>query len=465
MQHERRARGDDEHGQRPAQPRRGVGRAREHCADARHVADRDVRAAQVRQHEARDERGGRQPDDRIQPELHEARKAGEQHRREAADGGQHAEPDRRPVRGKPRARRVGRARRTGLRRLHEQVDRVVDGLADQRRAEAEREPMHGAEHDTDRRDAGRDAGQHRQQAQRERARRAVKRQQQRDDQHDARTRQAFDVVPDRVARLDREHARARHRERAGGRVRQSLRRGGECAAHRVDRACLRIGVGAGGGRLHDEHRARAVARCPDAVADRRLRAAVELVDERADFAGRVARQQVLRDEAGGRAQQVEAVAERLVQAGGGEALRRDRRAQQVAMLEDELPVARVVHRFAVVDRRELRIGAQRGGHAPRQRRTRGRVAAVDRDQDQPRHDAVAQLIDQHLLAGARRARQERGQVGREARAADRDPARDEREQPYEHRALPQRVQAARDGRGPGALVHQLAGTGCRRISE
>ncbi|VWC38049.1 hypothetical protein BUB20358_06769 [Burkholderia ubonensis] len=367
-------------------------------------------AAQRRQHEARDERGGRQARDRIQPELHEAREAGEQHRREAADGRQHAEPDRRPVRGEPRARRVGRAgcvARAGLRRLHEQVDRVVDRLADQRGAEAERQPVDRAERDADRREPGRDARQHRQQPERERARRAVQRQQQRDDQQQAQRRQALDVAPDRVARVDREHAGPGHRERAGRRARRRLPRRVERAAHGIDRARLRIGVGAGGGRLHDEHRARAVARRPHAVARRRQRAAVELADERGDFAGRVARQQRLREEAGRRAQQVEAVAERLVQALGGEALRRHGRAQQVAMLDDELLVARVVDRLAVVDRRELRIVAQRRGHAPRQHRARGGGVAVDRDEDQSRHESVAQLVDEHALPGARRARQER----------------------------------------------------------
>ncbi|VWB83209.1 hypothetical protein BAR24066_03929 [Burkholderia arboris] len=258
-------------------------------------------AAQVRQHEARHECGGRQSDDRIQPELHEAREPGEQHRRETAHGRQHAEPDRRPVSGDPRACRVARARgdaRAGLRRLHEQVDRIVDGFTDQRRAETERQPVDRAERDADRRDPGRDTRQHRQQPERERARRTVQREQQRDDQHDARRRQALDVMPDRVSRVDREHAGARHRERGRGRIRHGLLRRGECAAHRVDRARLRVGIGAGGGRLHDEHRARAVARRPHAVAARGFGRAVELVDERGDFAGRVARQHRLGDEAG-----------------------------------------------------------------------------------------------------------------------------------------------------------------------
>ncbi|EDT00533.1 hypothetical protein BamIOP4010DRAFT_5945 [Burkholderia ambifaria IOP40-10] len=136
------------------------------------------------------------------------------------------------------------------------------------------------------------------------------------------------------------------------------------------------------------------------------------------------------------------------------------------MIEHELLVARVVHGLAVVDRRELSVCAQRAGDAPRQRGARGRIAAVDRDEDQPRHDAVAQLIDEHALPGARCARQERGQVGREIRAGDRDPACDEREQPHEHGALPPGGQAPGDGSGRlGAFVHQFAGTGCRRIVE
>ena len=125
-----------------------------------------------------------------------------------------------------------------------------------------------------------------------------------------------------VSRVSTENTPACHRERGRGGVRHGLPGGSECIAHGVDRAGLRVGVGPGGGRLHDEHRARAVARCP-----RRRGSPVPPRCRTGRRAWRLRRSGRAAaspgHEAGRRTQQVEAVAERLMQAGGAEALRRD----------------------------------------------------------------------------------------------------------------------------------------------
>jgi hypothetical protein len=127
-------------------------------------------------------------------------------------------------------------------------------------------------------------------------------------------------------------------------------------------AGLGVGVGAGARGLHEHDRTRAVARGPHAILRRRLRAAVQPVHECRDFTGWIVRQQFLGEHACRRAEQIEAVAERLMQAVCGKALRRHRRAQHIAMLEDELLVARLADGLAVVDRGKLRVAAQAGGH-------------------------------------------------------------------------------------------------------
>ena len=62
-------------------------------------------------------------------------------------------------------------------RLGEKIDRIVDAFADQRRAEAQRDAVHRAEAEADRRDAGQRAARHRQEPQREHAQRAIQREQ------------------------------------------------------------------------------------------------------------------------------------------------------------------------------------------------------------------------------------------------------------------------------------------------
>ncbi len=148
----------DEHGgardrddDRSRAPSRRAGRDPfERLADARQRAHREAGRQHRRQHPAR--HGGRddEPDDRQQPDLREPREAGEQQRAEADRRRPDAERDRPPETGRARAAVVAGP-------LHEQVDRVVDRLADQRDAETERDAVDDAETERDGGEAGQGA--------------------------------------------------------------------------------------------------------------------------------------------------------------------------------------------------------------------------------------------------------------------------------------------------------------------
>ncbi|MCY1298638.1 hypothetical protein D9M70_481320 [compost metagenome] len=290
--------------------------------------------------------------------------------------------------------------------------------------------MHGAaKTEAHRRDAGQRAAQYRHQSQHQQRHRTVDRQQQRDDDGHADGRQALDVVPDGVARLDGEDAGAGHRELVGA-VCRGLGKG---IADCVDGLRLRVRIRTRGRALRQQHRALAVARGPGAGMQRGALAGVELRQHCRDLAGGVAWQQCLGEEAGRRGQQLERIVHGVRQAVLAETLRRDRRAEQVAVSVDVLAVGVLVQRLAVLDRGEARIAPQLRRHRARDRGAAIGVAAFDADQDQPRHQPVAQLADQQLLLGARQPRQEGGQVGGEAGAADHRRARQQRDQPQRQR--------------------------------
>ncbi len=59
----------------------------------RHIVNAEVRRQQMRQHEARHHRGGDQACNRIQTELRQTGKTGQQQGRKAEYRGQHAETD------------------------------------------------------------------------------------------------------------------------------------------------------------------------------------------------------------------------------------------------------------------------------------------------------------------------------------------------------------------------------------
>ncbi len=139
----------------PAQAAQAVHGALQGAAECAEVTRGDVLAGQLRQHEAGDDGGRGDAAQGVEPKLGEAGEAREKQRAEAAGRGQHAEPDGRPEARLPRGEAAAP-------RLHEVVDRVIDGLADQRRAEADGDAEHRAPGQADGDDAGQGAGQHRQ---------------------------------------------------------------------------------------------------------------------------------------------------------------------------------------------------------------------------------------------------------------------------------------------------------------
>jgi hypothetical protein len=102
------------------------------------------------------------------------------------------------------------------------------------------------------------------------------------------------------------------------------------------------------------------------------------------------------------------------------------------VLEQEVPIAIRGRVLAVVDARELAVGAQPRRHGRGDSGTRCGIASLHRDQDQPRCRSRAQLVDQQALRGRRPRRQKRRQVGDVARVrrdrrseeGEREPASD-----------------------------------------
>ena len=107
--------------------------------------------------------------------------------------------------------------------------------------------------------------------------------------------------------------------------------------------------------------------------------------------------------------------------------------QQVAMLEHERAIRRGVGVVAVVDRGETRVGAQPSRERAARLRELVRRGTADPGEHQSRHHAVAELVHEQLLRRRRHARQEGGQVGREAGLRDDTEGGDQEQQPESRR--------------------------------
>ena len=142
------------------------------------------------------------------------------------------------------------------------------------------------------------------------------------------------------------------------------------------------------------------------------------------------RQQGFFEQAGRGGQQVDAIGHREFQPFNAEALGADCRAQQVAIIEQQLAVVFQPDGFAVGGVQKLRIGAQPCGQGLRGLGALGGAAAFDADQDQARADAGFELVDQQLLFRSGCARQEGGKIGSETGAADQHDADGDQCQPH-----------------------------------
>jgi hypothetical protein len=418
-------RGEEQH--RPAPGVQGGDAARRGPAETGEVAGGGPARGEMRQDEAGDQRGGQHAAERIQAELGESGKAGKDQRAEAAHGGQDPEADRRPEAFAP----GGDADTAGL---DEVVDRVIDRLADQGGPEADGNAEHRAVGQTDGDDAGQRTGSDRQQAEQQQPRRTIDEQQDGDDGDRADQRQAGHVALDRLARIDRKHA-GTGKLQAGVGDPGWRGGGGKFAADAGDRCLLAIGIGTERPRLDQQHRPLAVARGPDAFPAARLGAGIQPAQHFDQLAGRVARQQRLQHQPGRRRQKVDAVGDGGAQAVDREALRVDRRTQQIAMLDQEVAVDSDGAGFAVPHGNEPGHGGQPAPQVARQGGALARIATGDGEDQQAGNGAGADLIDQNLLPGAGVDGQEKGHVGDEAAVPDDDRAGRHGQQP-DHEGAP-----------------------------
>ena len=405
-----RGRGQCQREDRPAQMAQRLHAVQGAPPEWRQVARLAIGLAELRQHEAGDQRRGGNAGQRIEAELGEAGKAGKKQRAEAGGRGQHTEPDGRPEALLP----VGQAVAAGL---HEVINRVIHRLADQRRAETDGDAEYRAVGQADRDDAGQRAGNHRQQAEAEQAQRAIDEEQYGNDGQRADRRQAADFALDRRPRIDREQAGAGQLQAGAGNA-LPLRGFGELGADQLDRVFLAVGVGAERRGLDQQHRPFAVVRGPDAGLAVRLRAGIEAAQQFEHFAGRIARQQGFEHHAKRRGQAVDAVGNALFQAVDRKAFGCHGRAEQIAVAEEEIAVGRLAVALAVLYRDKFGHFAESTAQLARQGGALRLVAAGDGDHQQTRNNALLQLVDQHLLLGARVRGQEEGHVGREAAVPD-----------------------------------------------
>src|SRR5882672_3472708 len=102
----------------------------------------------------------------------------------------------------------------------------------------------------------------------------------------------------------------------------------------------------------------------------------------------------------------------------GKMRRRDLGTQQIAVAPKEIPAFFEPGFVSIADRDKAALAPEPVGQYLAERCEFFRRLALDRDQNEPGYDAVAQLIDQDLLRGRWRARQESREIGADLRAAD-----------------------------------------------
>ena len=184
------------------------------------------------------------------------------------------------------------------------------------------------------------------------------------------------------------------------------------------RPFLRIDVEAGRAGLRNQQCARAIGGEPDAVALVRPALTLQPVDQLQHLAGRIARQQFANQHAGRRIQQIELSIEPAPDAGRRKALGRDRRAEQIAVAQQELAIGQQALVCAVGYVNELFVFFQARRQRPAQRGELGLFLSFDTNQHQARHHAVTQFVDEEALGRRRRTGQKGGKIGAVLRSRD-----------------------------------------------
>ncbi len=243
--------------------------------------------------------------------------------------------------------------------LRQQETGIVDGLAQQRRAEAQRDAVHRAKPCAHGDDARSQAGNGRQKAQQDDRHRPIHPEQDAEDQHDRRDRQ-----PRHIGR-DQRPARNGHCSRA--RIAQSraavLSRRGEGAFNGGNRALLALEVPARRLRLGDEQRGVAVAREPDAIEALGLHRRCDPREDVQRLARRIVGQPALLQYAAAAGQPFQPLLQRGTQLGHLEMRSIDAIAQLIAITLDQRQFGRTERAFAVGHVAELGTFRQRARHA------------------------------------------------------------------------------------------------------
>ena len=192
---------------------------------------------------------------------------------------------------------------------------------------------------------------------------------------------------------------------------------------------LRIDVEAGRARLRDQQCATAVRGKPHALAFVRPSLPLQSVDHLQHLAGGVARQEITDQHAGRRGQQVELLLQATANAVRGKPLRVNRRTEQIAIAQQEFAIGAqtVLRAIGHIDEPLVLFQPRRQRLA--ECRELALFAAFDSDQDQARHHALPQFIDQEALRRRRRTRQERSQVRAVLRTRHDDRAGNDKSQP------------------------------------
>ncbi len=242
--------------------------------------------------------------------------------------------------------------------MNEQVDRVVDRLANQRDAEAESDPVYDSEAERHRGDSRESAGDDRDETEKESGDGAIYRQQQEEDEAGAEQGKTNGFVLDGRARGDGKHAGAAHfeSEPRGGCAGWG-RRPGKRRADGFNGLRLSVRIGASRSRLRDDQGAVAVLGNPHTLSCSWRLPAAHVIDDIDHLAGRILRQQFFDQHAGGRGEQIERVLDRGRESIDCEPLGSDSFAQRVAMLEEILAIPINSGCLSVADRCEACIGA------------------------------------------------------------------------------------------------------------
>ena len=211
--------------------------------------------------------------------------------------------------------------------MAEQVHRIVLDHADQGETECERDPVHAAKRKADRRQSGQASGRQRQRCQQQDARTAIR------DQQQQQQADRIDDADDRGLVLGA--VADQHRERAGTADRQCARTFAGNLRKRILQVLhgglLALRIETGGACFHEQQRALAIGREPQAIDLVRFARRLPAFGQRQRFQRRIRWHQRFDHRRGRRAQVLQALLQLRVQVRRVETLGVERRRKQIAI--------------------------------------------------------------------------------------------------------------------------------------